>query len=115
MKIYKSYNLFTNCFIVDEQMENLFVGASDIILKQYSLKSKKMVKQYKNLKIGILVSLSIFKRLLCVRGSKGFALINLDSNEFVTENSLENISTSQFCIIEKKGELKVTLSVFMSK
>ena len=105
-----------NSLLLNEETENVFVGGIDYILKQFNLRNGELIKQYNNLRVCKIMSLSSFKNILCVGGSNGFfTLINMKSNQVLTtqpiKTSIRQILTCQFCVLKIDKEFKISITV----
>ena len=98
--------------MLDEESQTLLIGAAKGILKQYNLKTGELVKEYNNLQVGNITSLSLFYGIACVSGDYGhFNLIDIRNEKELIRKSFDTllncIKTSQFCVIGDEHPLFV--------
>ena len=102
--------------LVDEKTESVFVGGGDQVLKQFNLKNGSLMKEYNNLGVSYIHSLSSFKHLLCVGGIDNFSLIDMEQSKVLSskpvKTSIRSIFTSQFWVAkEEQARVRVRLAL----
>ena len=107
---------FIYSLLLNEETQTVFVGGWNQIVKQFDLQSGKLVKEFSNLGVGNIICLSSFKQLLCVGGGNGnFSIIDIREGRILTERPvktlIEEIYTSQFCLIKFEETPRIALIV----
>ena len=104
-----------NAILVDEDSETVFVGGENKLLRQFNLKDGKFIQQFKT-KVNEIQSLTLFKHLLCVGGSRNhFNLIDLREKNVLTRHSTKKsvklVYSSQFLVSRSERKDKVCLAL----